>query len=134
MKFRKYLIPVLAFGLLITLGACTQKKGSASDSGSETGGSTQNHETDDTDAPAVYFTSDISAGGLVRIYEKLGWEPAGKTAVKISTGEPPASNYLRPDLIKDLVQKADGTIVECNTAYGGSRSASAMHRQVAEDH
>lgn len=134
MKFRKYLIPVLAFGLLITLGACTQKKGSASDSGSETGGSTQNHETDDTDAPAVYFTSDISAGGLVRIYQKLGWEPAWKTAVKISTGEPPASNYLRPDLIKDLVQKADGTIVECNTAYGGSRSSSAMHRQVAEDH
>ena len=55
-------------------------------------------------------------------------------AVKISTGEPPASNYLRPELIGDLVRKVDGTIVECNTAYGGSRSSSAMHRQVAEDH
>lgn len=84
--------------------------------------------------PAVYFTSDISAEGLVKIYEALGWEPAGKTAVKISTGEPPASNYLRPELIGDLVKKADGTIVECNTAYGGSRASSAMHRQVAEDH
>ena len=84
--------------------------------------------------PIVYFTSDISAEGLVRIYEQLGWDPTGKVAVKISTGEPPASNYLRPELIRDLVQMLDGTIVECNTAYGGSRASSAMHYQVAEDH
>ncbi len=84
--------------------------------------------------PIVYFTSDISAEGLVRIYEQLGWKPDGNVAVKISTGEPPASNYLRPELIKDLVQMLNGTIVECNTAYGGSRASSAMHRQVAEDH
>lgn len=82
----------------------------------------------------VYFTSDISAEGLVRLYDALGWEPSGNVAVKVSTGEPPASNYLRPELIGDLVKKVDGTIVECNTAYGGSRSESAMHRQVAEDH
>ena len=82
-------------------------------------------------SPVVYFSSDISAEGLVNIYDALGWTPAGKTAVKISTGEPPASNYLRPELIEDLVKKVDGTIVECNTAYGGSRSSSAMHRQVA---
>ena len=86
------------------------------------------------DAPVVYFTSDITAEGLVKIYETLGWTPEGKVAVKISTGEPPASNYLRPELIGDLVKKVDGTIVECNTAYGGSRSSSAMHKQVAEDH
>ena len=86
------------------------------------------------DASVVYFTSDISAEGLVRLYEALGWEPTGNVAVKISTGEPPASNYLRPELIGDLVQKLNGTIVECNTAYGGSRASSAMHRQVAEDH
>ena len=84
--------------------------------------------------PAVYFTSDISADGLVRVYEKLGWRPQGKLAVKISTGEPPASNYLRPELLAGLVKKLNGTIVECNTAYGGSRSESAMHRQVAKDH
>ncbi len=94
-------------------------------------------ETEDTaasEAPAVYFTSDISAEGLVKIYDALGWAPEGKVAVKISTGEPPESNYLRPELIGDLVKKVDGTIVECNTAYGGSRSSSAMHKQVAEDH
>ncbi len=86
------------------------------------------------DAPTVYFTSDISAEGLVKIYDALGWTPEGNTAVKISTGEPPASNYLRPELIGDLVKNVNGTIVECNTAYGGSRSSSAMHKQVAEDH
>ena len=97
----------------------------------------ETEKTADADAsvsPVVYFTSDISAEGLVRIYETLGWTPEGKVAVKISTGEPPASNYLRPELIGDLVKKVDGTIVECNTAYGGSRSSSAAHKQVAEDH
>lgn len=85
-------------------------------------------------APVVYFTSEISPESLVKVYDALGWTPSGKTAVKISTGEPPESNYLRPELIGDLVKKVDGTIVECNTAYGGSRSSSAMHKQVAEDH
>jgi len=88
----------------------------------------------DGEASTVYFTSDISPEGMVAVYEALGWEPAGKTAVKLSTGEPPASNYLKPELIKDLVEMVDGTIVECNTAYGGSRSETAMHYQVAEDH
>ncbi|MBR2265037.1 MAG: DUF362 domain-containing protein [Firmicutes bacterium] len=86
------------------------------------------------EASVVCFTSDISADGLVKLYEALGWTPTGTVAVKISTGEPPASNYLRPELIGDLVQILDGTIVECNTAYGGSRSSAAMHKQVAEDH
>ena len=85
-------------------------------------------------APVVYFTADISPEGLQAVYEALSWQPSGRLAVKVSTGEPPASNYLRSDLIGPLVQALDGTIVECNTAYGGSRSSSAMHRQVAEDH
>ena len=68
------------------------------------------------------------------VYEALGWTPTGRVAVKLSTGEPPASNYLRPELIKDVVEAVDGTIVECNTTYGGSRSETAMHYQVAEDH
>ncbi len=58
----------------------------------------------------------------------------GSVAVKLSTGEPPASNYFDPDLIADLVQSVEGTIVERNTAYGGSRAETAMHYLVAEDH
>lgn len=84
--------------------------------------------------PEVYMTTDISPEGLMRVYETLQWVPQGTVAVKLSTGEPPASNYLRPELIQGLVQHVDGTIVECNTAYGGSRAETAMHYQVAEDH
>ena len=85
--------------------------------------------------PVVYMTTDISPEGLMKVYEALGVELTGDNiAVKLSTGEPPASNYLDPDLIRDLVERVDGTIVECNTAYGGSRSETAMHYQVAEDH
>ena len=86
------------------------------------------------EASTVYFTSSITPEGMMAVYEALGWTPTGNVAVKLSTGEPPASYYLRPELIADLVQSVNGTIVECNTAYGGSRSETAMHRQVAEDH
>ena len=92
------------------------------------------HLTDSAAAPTVYFTSDISPAGLVAVYEALGWTPTGKVAVKLSTGEPPASNYLRPELIADLVHKVDGTIVEAMTAYGGQRGTVAMAKQVAADH
>lgn len=83
--------------------------------------------------PVVYMTTDISAEGLTAVYEALGASPTGNIAVKLSTGEP-GSNYLRPELIGDLVQAVDGTIVECNTAYGGNRANTAYHMQLAEDH
>ena len=87
-----------------------------------------------TGVPSVYMTTDISADGLMAVYEALGASPSGDVAVKLSTGEP-GSNYLRTDLIGDLVQSFDNpTIVECNTAYGGQRANTAMHYQVAEDH
>lgn len=92
------------------------------------------HHTDDRKAPSVYYLSDITPKAMVSVYEALEWSPAGKVAVKLSTGEPPASNYLRPKLIEDLIKLVDGTIVECNTAYGGSRASTAMHYQVAKDH
>lgn len=82
----------------------------------------------------VYMTTDISSDGLMAVYKALNWTPTGNTAVKLSTGEPPNSNYLRPELIADVVHEVNGTIVECNTAYGGSRAQTAMHYQVAKDH
>ena len=91
-------------------------------------------EDDDPESvPAVYLSTDISADGLMAVYEALEASPSGSIAVKLSTGEP-GSNYLRADLIGDLVQSLNATIVECNTAYGGSRASTAMHYQVAEDH
>ena len=82
----------------------------------------------------VYMTTDISPAGLQAVYDALGQSPSGKVAIKLSTGEPPNSNYLRPALVKDLVQSVNGTIVESNTAYGGQRASTALHKQVAKDH
>ena len=83
----------------------------------------------------VYMTDEISPEALMRIYETLDVHPEGNVAIKLSTGEAGNPNYLDPNLIKDLVQSVDGTIIECNTAYSGSKRAdTAMHRQVAKEH
>lgn len=79
--------------------------------------------------PQVYFTSDISPEGLLEVYHALGVKPEGKVAVKISTGESSKSNHLSPELIGPLVKELEGTLVECNTSYGGNRSTTADHRR-----
>ena len=87
----------------------------------------------DSGTPVVYFTSEITPESLVEIYKALGVEPFGNIAVKVHTGEPPNSNYLRPALIGDLVRLIDGTIIETN-AVAGNRASNAKHLQVAKDH
>ena len=77
----------------------------------------------------VFMTTEITPESLVKIYESLGVEAKGRVAVKISTGESQQSNHLRPDFIKNLVQQVNGTLVECNTAYGGNRGRTADHRR-----
>ena len=89
--------------------------------------------TKDESVPVVYFISDISPEALVKAYEALGVSLPGKVGVKMSTGESTRSNYLQPEMIAELIHLVNGTIVECNTAYGGSRSSTAMHRQQARD-
>ena len=85
-------------------------------------------EVSDGSAPAVYFTRDISPEGLVKLYEALGVEAKGRVAIKISTGESEKSNHLRPEFIAPLVKKVGGNLVECNTAYEGTRSSTESHR------
>ncbi len=84
--------------------------------------------------PKVYMTTDISAEGLVKVFEALGVQYDGKVAVKISTGERGGHNFLKPELIKDLVQKVDGTIVECNVAYPGARYSNEEHWNTIKYH
>jgi uncharacterized Fe-S center protein len=84
--------------------------------------------------PKVYMTGSINPAGLMAVYDALGLKANGKVAVKISTGEPGNPHFLSPDLIKGLVQTVKGTIVECNTLYGGRRANAAAHYQVAKDH
>ena len=87
-----------------------------------------------TNVSKVYMFKEISPENLVKVYEALGREATGKVAVKLSTGEPGGHNFLQPALIKDLVQKVKGTIVECNTAYGGGRADTENHLKAAKDH
>ncbi len=84
----------------------------------------------------VYFTRDITPQGLLRAYHALGLAPGEgeRTAVKISTGEAGGEYYLSPELIRELVSEVDGDLVECNTAYGGSRSTFKRHWETIHQH
>ena len=82
----------------------------------------------------VYFTKEITPEGLEKIYKSLGVELPGNVGVKVSTGEAGSKGYLKANLIKPLVDKLNGTIIECNTAYPGERNTAEDHMKVAEDH
>ena len=99
---------IFVVGLLVSAGMCAQSK--------------------------VYFTREITPEALVRIYKALGKEAKGRVAVKISTGEAGGHNYLKPELMRNLVDEVGGTIVECNTAYAGSRNTSAAHWKTIRQH
>ncbi len=89
----------------------------------------------ETGVSKVYITKEITPESLMKIYQALGREAKGnKVAIKVSTGEPGGNNYLKPALIGDLVKSVNGTIIECNTAYGGKRSSTEDHLQAARDH
>lgn len=86
-------------------------------------------------APQVYFTRAIDSAGLQAVFAAIGQGlGGGRIGVKLSSGEPGGEHYLKADLITDIVHAVDGTIVECNTAYGGGRSSTEEHYQVAADH
>ena len=87
-----------------------------------------------SELPKVYFIKEINSENLVKVYEALGRKAEGKVAVKLSTGEPGGHNFLQPALIAPLVKKVNGTIVECNTAYGGGRANTEAHLKAAADH
>jgi uncharacterized Fe-S center protein len=82
----------------------------------------------------VYFTKEITPESLVRIYKALGVEATGRVAVKISTGEGGNTHYLKPPLIRQLVEEVNGTIVECCTAYPGSRMDPKKHWETIHEH
>ena len=82
----------------------------------------------------VYYIREITPESLVKIYKALGVEATGRVAVKISTGEAGNNHYLRPTLIRNLVEEVNGTIVECCTAYGGSRQDVSKHWKTIHEH
>lgn len=82
----------------------------------------------------VYFTKEITPESLEKIYKSLGVELKGRVAVKVSTGERGSKGYLKADLIGPFVKMLNANIVECNTAYPGSRNNATEHLEVAKEH
>ncbi len=82
----------------------------------------------------VYFTKEITPEAVVKMYETLGVNLPGKVAVKLHSGEQGNQNYLRPEFVKAIVEHVKGTVVECNTAYGGARNTTQKHKKLLEEH
>ncbi len=82
----------------------------------------------------VYFTKDITPEAVLKLYDALHAELPGRVAVKLHSGEVGNQNFIRPDFWQPMVQKVDGTIVECNTAYEGKRNTSAAHWETMKQH
>ena len=83
------------------------------------------------DASIVYFTRDLSADGLRKIYQKVNKRMKGKVAVKLHTGEKNGPNIIPRSWVKDLITKdiPGATIVETNTYYEGDRYTTEQHRE-----
>lgn len=116
MKRQIFFVSLFAF-VITTFSSCSSNEAKVS--------SEQTKPISDTSI--VYVTREITPEALVKIYEALGRKAEGRVAVKISTGESSKTGYLRPEFIKPLLDKVNGTIVECNTAYGGARQNTADH-------
>ncbi len=82
----------------------------------------------------VYFINKVDKENIVKIYDKLGVKLNGKVAVKLHSGEKGNQNYLRPQFFEPIVRKVGGTVVECNTAYGGARNETKKHLELMKEH
>lgn len=82
----------------------------------------------------VYFSKSITKERMTDMYEALGIKLPGKVAVKLHSGEEGNQNYIKPEMMKDIVEHVNGTVVECNTAYDGERNTTEKHIKLMENH
>lgn len=82
----------------------------------------------------VFFTNEITPEAVMKLYDTLGLDLPGKVAVKVHSGEVGNQNFIRPNFWKPMIDKVDGTIVECNTAYEGGRNSTEKHRDTMKLH
>lgn len=82
----------------------------------------------------VYFTEKIDPDQIVKLYKMTGRELTGRVAVKLHSGEEGNQNFLQPDFFKPMIEYVGGTVVECNTAYDGSRNTTERHLKTLEKH
>lgn len=82
----------------------------------------------------VYFIKDITPENIVKIYDALQIELPGKVAVKLHSGEEGNQNYMKPEFVKPMIDRVQGTVVECNTAYPGQRDTTEKHKALMKNH
>ena len=82
----------------------------------------------------VFFSKEITPKKVVELFLALNKELPGKVAVKLHSGEKGNQNFLGPDFWKPMVEKVNGTVVECNTAYEGSRNTTEKHIETMREH
>ena len=82
----------------------------------------------------VYFTRDLSAEGLKKIYKRVNADLSGNIAVKLHTGEKNGPNIIPREWVKELIREElpDGSIIETNTYYEGDRYTTEQHRETLE--
>lgn len=85
-------------------------------------------------AAKVYFSREIRPEKVVELYRLAGKELQGKVAIKVHSGEEGNQNFLRPEFWKPMIEYVKGTVVECNTAYEGSRNTTEKHLETLEKH
>ena len=78
----------------------------------------------------VYFTKDLSAAGLLKLYKLVNGDITGRTALKLHTGEPNGPNIIPREWVKAFQAEVPSTIVECNVFYASPRQTTAGHREV----
>lgn len=84
--------------------------------------------------PIVYFSRSITPEKVLELYQKLGKDLPGKVAIKVHSGEVGNQNFLRPPFWKPIIDHVGGTVVECNTAYPGSRNTTKRHMKTFKKH
>ncbi|MCF7920951.1 MAG: DUF362 domain-containing protein [Candidatus Cloacimonetes bacterium] len=105
---------VISLILIMLLIACT-----AADSGKSS---------------TVYFTSDISAEGIMKVFEQVGADVEGKVGIKVHFGEEGNQNFIDPELLRALVEKLEASFIETNVLYRGKRRITETHIQLAKEH
>ena len=82
----------------------------------------------------VYFSRTITPEKVLELYRLLGKELPGRVAVKVHSGETGNQNFLRPEFWKPMIDYVGGTVVECNTAYEGTRNTTEKHQKTIQEH
>ena len=82
----------------------------------------------------VFFLKEITHENLVKVYESLGITLTGKVAVKLHSGEEGNQNYMKPEFVRPMIERVQGTVVECNTAYEGQRNTTEKHVKLMKSH